>query len=213
MKHPSGYFGIAGIGACALVVIVMATSASATSHSVKFGGTAGYKYVPATLSVSVGDTVIWEGDFTLHPLSSTTLPAGSATWHVSSGTRFSYVIPAQGKYNYRCDLHSGMTGSFQTETTGANSLPHATLTNVNLTVQLMISARETPVLRITTPHAGRLSIQVTDLGGRIVTSGVIAAVNRGTAVFPFAKTLSDGTCIVRIKLDRQEAVRLFTIIY
>jgi plastocyanin len=100
------------------VTSILISCTWATTHIVKFGGSAGFKYVPASLSAAVDDTVRWEGDFSVHPLSSTVIPAGSESWHVSSGNTFSYVITIPGTYKYRCDLHTDMTGEFQADMTG-----------------------------------------------------------------------------------------------
>lgn len=91
-----------------------AADAWPATQVVRFGGTVGLAYSPDRFSASVGDSVRWEGSFSTHPLSSTTIPAGAQTWHVASGSSFTYVIAEPGAYGYRCDLHAagGMVGSF-----------------------------------------------------------------------------------------------------
>ncbi|SRR5579883_131043 len=91
---------------------VAATSASATTHIVKFGGR---KYTPKTLTVAVGDTIIWQGDFEEHPLTLTSAPKGAPGFaHIEKGSSFRYVVTVAGNYNYICDEHEdeGMVGSF-----------------------------------------------------------------------------------------------------
>jgi len=87
---------------------------SAANHIIKFGGTLGFNYDPNNLNVTVGDTVTWQGSFSSHPLSSTSVPQGAATFSKNSGTTFSYVVNIAGTYNYKCDFHAnlGMVGSF-----------------------------------------------------------------------------------------------------
>ena len=116
---------IAGV---AFASLATTSSAMATLHVIQFGGTLGLTYSPSSLSVSVGDTVEWRGDFSSHPLSSTTIPAGAASWHHATGTVFDYVVTVPGSYNYRCDIHwsLGMVGSFVATATGVEADPTGT---------------------------------------------------------------------------------------
>ena len=95
----------------------------ATLHVIQFGGTLGLTYSPSSLSVTVGDTIEWRGDFTTHPLSSTTIPGGAASWHHGTGTVFDYVVTVPGTHNYQCDVHGslGMVGSFVAAATGVDA--------------------------------------------------------------------------------------------
>jgi len=99
-----------------LTVVFLAafSTAYATTHIIHFSGSFGQSYSPNSLDVSIGDTIKWEGDFSSHPLSSTTVPLGAQSFSQSSGTAFIYVITAAGTYLYHCDFHfsEGMTGSF-----------------------------------------------------------------------------------------------------
>jgi plastocyanin len=111
-KHypASNYFFIISI----FVVILSTSICHAVNHIIEFGGQLGLIYSPSELTVEVGDSVTWEGDFSVHPLSSTSVPAGAATFNNSTGTSFSYLVQVQGTYNYQCDAHYqlGMVGSF-----------------------------------------------------------------------------------------------------
>ncbi len=99
------------------IIFGTANIANATVHTVQFGG---FTYSPNSFSASVGDTVRWVGDFSFHPLVSTTIPPGAAPWSVFSGSQFNYVIQVQGRYDYVCEFHSGvgMVGTFNVVTTG-----------------------------------------------------------------------------------------------
>jgi plastocyanin len=96
------------------IISLSSTVLNATNHIVEFGGTLGNNYSPEELSVEVGDTVTWEGNFSNHPLSSTSVPPGAASFQKNSGTSFSYPVQIAGTYIYECDFHVslGMTGSF-----------------------------------------------------------------------------------------------------
>ncbi len=97
-----------------LMLILTSTALYSTNHVIIFGGTVGLNYSPNELTVAVGDTITWQGSFSTHPLSSTSVPQGGEGFQKSSGTSFSYTVQAPGTYNYKCDVHalSGMTGSF-----------------------------------------------------------------------------------------------------
>lgn len=101
----------------------------ATQHIIQFGGAAGFAYSPNAMQVNVGDTIVWQGDFTGHPLSSTAVPAGAATFTMKTGTSFIYVVQAVGQYNYRCDFHFSlnppMIGSFTAVAAGVKIDPAA----------------------------------------------------------------------------------------
>ena len=94
-----------------LVIVVAVFSAQAATHTITFGGQLGFNYSPKQLDLAVGDTVVWSGSFTTHPLSSVTIPQGAASFHVASGTTFSYPVLIAGTYDYKCDVHTGMNGS------------------------------------------------------------------------------------------------------
>jgi plastocyanin len=103
-----------------VVLLAFVTTAHATTHVVQFGGSFGFTYSPNSMNVSVGDTVKWEGDFSMHPLSSTSVPAGAQSFHQATGSIFFYPVTVAGMYLYQCDHHfsSGMIGSFNTSATG-----------------------------------------------------------------------------------------------
>ncbi|MGD0036355.1 MAG: T9SS type A sorting domain-containing protein [Bacteroidota bacterium] len=97
-----------------VLMLVVVTKAHATTHIIQFGGSFGFTYSPNSLNVSIGDTVNWQGDFSMHPLSSTSVPVGASSFHQASGSVFTYSVTVAGTYLYQCDFHSslGMTGSF-----------------------------------------------------------------------------------------------------
>lgn len=98
-----------------LALILTSVRAAADTHVVQFGGTFGFAYSPKEFSAKVGDTVLWSGDFSAHPLSSASIPKGAQSWHNVTGALFSYTIKVAGTYHYQCDVHfgMGMVGSFE----------------------------------------------------------------------------------------------------
>jgi plastocyanin len=98
-----------------LAMVVVAAAAHATTHIIKFGGSLDDTYAPESMTIAVGDTIVWQGNFGKHPLTLETAPKGAAGFaHISSGDSYSYVVRVAGKYHYICDKHvdMGMEGDF-----------------------------------------------------------------------------------------------------
>ena len=102
-----------------IAILLLCTSPIfAKTWTIHFGGKDGspkYGYSPKELNVQVGDTIVWEGDFAMHPLSTVSIPSGAkAINSVSEGTSYSYTVQVAGNYSYQCDSHTdhGMVGSF-----------------------------------------------------------------------------------------------------
>jgi|GEM_PF-2497185 len=104
---------------CLFLLIAGSNIITAETHIIRFGGDLGDNYVPANLTVTVGDTIEWQGAFNFHPLASTSVPDGAEEFQNSTGTVFSYVVTVAGDYEYICTVHDviGMTGSFTAEET------------------------------------------------------------------------------------------------
>ena len=102
-----------------LSMILTASMVQSTNHMISFGGGLGLIYSPDQLTVAVGDSITWQGSFSTHPLSSTSVPQGAATFNKTSGSTFIYHVLVAGTYNYICDIHvgAGMTGSFNATVT------------------------------------------------------------------------------------------------
>ena len=101
----------------AVVAFVFLTfgTVRATTHTIKFGGSLGKKYSPASLNVNVGDTIVWTGDFDQHTLTLVKAPAGAKGFKgIETGHTFRYIVTVEGRYDYICEDHvdQGMTGSF-----------------------------------------------------------------------------------------------------
>lgn len=158
------------LGVCMIAVALGAPRASATMHVVLFGGNLGEAYSPSSFSAAVGDTVRWEGNFTFHPLSSTTIPAGADPWHNDTGTVFDYVIKVAGAYNYQCDVHQPiMVGSFTAVVTGVEgSVAGETPTSFRLEQNYPNPFNPTTVVRYQLPAASAVRLEVFDILGRKV---------------------------------------------
>ena len=89
------------------------TDLTSTTAIIEFGGAHGNAYVPRCAMVKVNQSVTFDGDFSVHPLSQT---SGAAVIpHTTSGTSLTFSIPTAGTYDYQCDVHhaAGMTGAIK----------------------------------------------------------------------------------------------------
>jgi plastocyanin len=198
-------------GFLAIVLFLTVRTDWATTHVVQFGGSLGFAYSPANFSAKVGDTVKWEGDFVMHPLSSTTIPANAASWHMGSGTLFTYVITVAGTYNYHCDLHFslGMTGSFTASessvlqgATGAN----AARANTALFVDASVPGRSS--ISFFVPATGFVTLEVFDLLGHKMATLVNQIKEAGAyKVGLKAEINAHGYYFVKLSADGVEIVR------
>jgi plastocyanin len=197
----------------AAAVCFGAQGLSATTHAVQFGGNVGYSYSPSSFSATVGDTVKWEGDFSVHPLSSTSVPATAQAWQNGSGTSFTYVIKVAGTYNYRCDIHfsSGMVGSF-TATASAvryNALPPG----ANRAKEILLGVSEVsgmPLVSLTLPRAGQVTIKIFDLSGRERAIALDRVVPAGSYSISLGKaTLPSGFYFVELSSNGTQRVASF----
>jgi plastocyanin len=116
-----------------LVVMFINTSSFAVTHTILVGN---YYFNPSSLSVEVGDIVKWEWVEGSHTTTSTTVPAGAASWDnpLNSGNMtYSYTVTTAGTYNYVCTPHAGMgmDGSFVA--TAAAATLSVTPSNQNVT--------------------------------------------------------------------------------
>ncbi|MFN8310432.1 MAG: T9SS type A sorting domain-containing protein [Chitinophagales bacterium] len=119
-----------------LLLMVVSFSVSATTHHVIFGGSAGFNFSPSNLNASVGDTIVWTGDFSMHTVTSTSVPAGALPFNNTSGTIFQYVVTVPGTYNYHCNIHSQMTGTITVSgTTGFDEFKAASVSIYPTSVQ------------------------------------------------------------------------------
>jgi plastocyanin len=91
-----------------LVGMALYTPAFAVTHTVQVGN---YYFNPSSLNVQVGDIVKWVWVVGSHTTTSSSVPAGAATWDepITSGNQtYSYTVTTAGTYNYVCTPHAGM---------------------------------------------------------------------------------------------------------
>jgi plastocyanin len=95
----------------ALVSLVSATTINVDVAS--------YAFTPSSFDVAVGDTIIWTLSSGNHTTTSTSVPAGAATWDYTFsgiGDSFTYIVAVEGVYEYHCAFHPTlMIASFSTQ--------------------------------------------------------------------------------------------------
>jgi plastocyanin len=91
-------------------LVVMALSMQATVHNVSVGN---FFFTPNTLTISVGDTVLWTNTTGTHNVNGSTAtfpsnpdsfingPAASGSW------TYQFQFTVQGTYSFQCDPHAG----------------------------------------------------------------------------------------------------------
>ncbi len=142
------------------------------------------QYSPPNVTISAGDSVVWNGPFSSHPLrqadSNTTdgtVPGGFSN---SSGTTFTKKFDTPGTYYFLCTLHGTFGGSMRGSITVnmASGVPGpADLRDVQLRVApnpTFVSAS----IAFALPHAMDAQLDVFDLHGGLVQrlqSGTLAA--------------------------------------
>jgi amicyanin len=71
----------------------------------------GFKYVPASVKVRVGDTVTWtQVDKVKHTVTTVDGPESFDSGLLSAGQTFSYTFTKPGTYSYKCTPHPNMRG-------------------------------------------------------------------------------------------------------
>ncbi len=82
-----------------------------------------YEFVPASITIQLGDTLQWEPfagllPMMLHTITSDNIPAGAVSfdqvWQMPEDTFFQYIPQVAGLYQYVCTPHipNGMIGNF-----------------------------------------------------------------------------------------------------
>jgi len=143
-----------------------------TSYTINVGG-ASNTFVPAILTINVGDTVIWNNTGGLHNVNATLAtypnnPEGFGNGVASAPWSFQWVFTMQGTYDYQCDPHIPLmvgvviANAIQipgcTDSTACNYDPTATIDDgsctylsatINLTDTIMCSGNYTTIQVIT----------------------------------------------------------------
>jgi plastocyanin len=194
------------LAALLIINIVLFSSLQAATHVIKFGGGLGLVYSPNQLNVVVGDTIRWEGSFTSHPLSSTSVPHEALTFHSATGSTFSYQVQVAGTYNYQCDFHfaSGMTGSFTASVTDVENQDTGQQPQVfRLEQNYPNPFNSSTVIKFTLPASQRVTLKVYSVTGEVLAALLDTNLPAGNYTVPFdAGLLASGIYFYQLVTDR-----------
>ena len=105
-----GRIAVAGLLA-ALAAAPPALAANAEVRAVDSAIEDQNRWEPANVTVNAGETVTWRFDtLGAHNVKSTTTNWTMSTSNLHSGATATYTFAAEGTYDFRCDLHSNMSG-------------------------------------------------------------------------------------------------------
>jgi plastocyanin len=200
-----------------LLLGVFAGRASAKTWIIQFGGSFGSSYSPNNLTCSVGDTLRWQGSFSSHPLSSTSVPAGAAAWHAGSGTVFSYPVTAAGTYHYKCDIHSGsgMIGQFTANSaTGVETGSRPVLPGgYSLDPPYPNPFNAETTVRFSLPESRRVRLTVVDPSGREAAVLFDGPASSGTHESRFdGSALASGVYVIRLQAGGFSGTKRLTLL-
>jgi len=110
--------------------ILSSFNSKGTIHTIGVWG-GYYEFVPASITIQLGDTLEWEPfagllPMMLHTITSDNIPVGAVSfdqvWQMPADTFFQYIPQVAGLYQYVCTPHipNGMIGEF-TVTNGSNT--------------------------------------------------------------------------------------------
>ena len=179
-----------------LLMACFAIQVNATTHTILFGGASGLHYVPQTLTVALGDTIVWSGEFGSHPLASTTIPATAPTFGATTGSTFSYVVSVMGDYNYKCVAHvnQGMVGSF----TAAPASVKSTAPNTISLSSYPNPSVKSVAFHFVLPESANVMMKLYDIKGNLVADVLNEYRASGTNEASFNTTaLAAGTYICK----------------
>ena len=134
-----------------ILCIISSFNSKGTIHKIGVWG-GYYEFVPASITIQLGDTLQWEPfagllPMMLHTITSDNIPSGAApfdqVWQMPADTFFQYIPQVAGLYQYVCTPHipNGMIGEF-TVINGTTAINEHT-SNKELIKVINILGRET----------------------------------------------------------------------
>ena len=152
-----------------LIMAIQVLSFAQTSHIIT---TSGFTFTPDSVNARVGDTIIFNVNFSAHPLqqvASTTWSANQSTplaggFSATSGTTFSVVMTQPGVAYYVCTMHVssfGMKGRIFVS-------PANGIEKITPTASLIYPNPSGGQLHFISAASGHLSYAITDMLGKVI---------------------------------------------
>ena len=134
-----------------ILFILSSFNSKGTIHTIGVWG-GYYEFVPASITIQLGDTIVWEPYFgmlpmMLHTITSDNFPVGAVSfdqvWQMPEDTFFQYVPQVTGLYQYVCTPHipNGMIGEFTVININCSDsllITDVIIDNTNLTMNIAI---------------------------------------------------------------------------
>jgi len=202
------FFSFKFFASAFLLIGALSSNSFATIDTIKFGGSLGKVFVPATLNVKVGDTILYMGFFgaigsTAHALQSEVIPANAPAFGpITSGQTFQYIVKVAGTYGYQCLNHCcGTLGNMQgTFTAALADVPATSSPIVSLGANYPNPAGGSTVFTYTLAAASQVSLKIFDMNGKEMKQLVNDLQNSGKYEVPFdASKLPNGTYTYQLR--------------
>lgn len=153
-----------------------------------------FQYTPENLTIQVGDTVTWTNVQGSHNVngSTATFPNNSSSFKnavAGPGWKFTYVFTEAGLHDYHCDPHASfMKGSVFVD--AATNITESSTTSLSIYPN---PAKAGDAIRLNSTQSTSSKLRVTDLNGKIISSGTATKVEipMGTSTGSFR--ISNGT--------------------
>jgi plastocyanin len=94
------------LGLAVLGAYAHAAPSAPTVHTIMIDG---MRFIPQTVEVKRGDTVVWRNKDPF-PHTATATGGGPASPSIATGASWTYKAAKRGSYPYLCTLHTTMTG-------------------------------------------------------------------------------------------------------
>lgn len=140
---------------------------------------------PSSVSVTVGDTILWQWVVGTHTTTSTVVPAGATTWNapIDAGNQtFRYRVGVAGNYSYHCIPHSGfgMTGTILANPFGVKQISSEVPVRFELYQNFPNPFNPVTNIRFDLAKSGNVKLIVFDALGREVETPVNGSLAEGS---------------------------------
>ena len=154
-----------------------------------------FTFIPANVTVNVGDTIVWVWAAGFHTTTSTNIPLGAAPWDApvdQTNQMFMYQVAVEGEYEYICTFHESMGMIGHITVLGTSGLTSVATTQANIINNLV--QRD---LEIKFNSGKNWQVELRSLTGAMVKQFFVATETGKTELFPVAD-LPNGIYIVRL---------------
>ena len=154
----------------------------------------GFAFSPDTMTVQMGDTVIWTNlDGFTHTVTNTGSDAWSAT--LNNGEMFTHIFDTLGTFNYSCMIHISMTGSVTVQSS-AKVLKPALSNKFSLR-----QSSDHLILNLSGFSSRNAKAEICSLKGSVLRAFMISAQANSTVLS--TESLPNGLAVFRLKVHDQ----------